>query len=85
VTTVGVTPSRPVVAEDIRDLQNRTRHSAGYAGGASIPFGVSGGEAIQRAHDLADDVGGDLGVARRRLKMGVAERTRVTLITFLRH
>ena len=42
VTTVGVTPSGPMVAEYIRDLQNRTRHGAGYAGGASIPFGASG-------------------------------------------
>jgi hypothetical protein len=57
---------------------------AGYAGGASILFGARG-EAIQRAHDLADDVGGDLGVARRGVELGTPERTGVTLITFLRH
>ena len=36
VTAVGVTPSGPVVAEDVRDLQSWTGHVARYAGGSSF-------------------------------------------------
>ena len=32
-------------------------------------------EAIQRAHDLTDRVGGDAGVERRRVQLGVAQQS----------
>jgi hypothetical protein len=38
VSGVGAPPRRPVVAEDIRDLQRRTRHDRRYAGGWSLLF-----------------------------------------------
>jgi hypothetical protein len=85
VTTVGVTPGRPMIAEDIRDLQNRTGHLGRLCRRCVHPLRYQRGEAIQRAHDLADDVGGDLGIARRGVELGMPERTRVTLITFLPH
>ena len=37
-------------------------------------FGHQRGEAIQRARDLADGVGGDAGVERRRIEAGVTEQ-----------
>src|SRR5712691_8130620 len=42
VTAVGKTPRGPVVAEDVRDLQNGTGHVSRYAGGSSFFFGTSG-------------------------------------------
>jgi hypothetical protein len=48
VTTIGVTPNGPVVAEDIRDVQNRTRHGADYAVRCVHPLRCQRGEAIQR-------------------------------------
>src|SRR6266704_3602352 len=42
VSGIGATPRRPVVAEDIRDLQRWTGHAAGcYAGGWSFLFFLS--------------------------------------------
>jgi hypothetical protein len=40
--SVGAPPRRPVVAEDIRDLQSWTGHVGRYAGGSSFFFGTSG-------------------------------------------
>jgi len=40
---------------------------------------------IQRAHDLADGIGGDAGIERRRVELGVTERSRVILRLNLRH
>jgi hypothetical protein len=42
VTAVGMTPSGPVAAEDVRDLQGWTGHVGRYAGGESVLFGTSG-------------------------------------------
>ena len=42
VTCIGLPPSRPMVAEDIRDLQSWTGHVGRYAGGSSFFFGTSG-------------------------------------------
>ncbi len=43
VTTVGMTPSGPVAAEDVRDLQSWPGQCARYVvGGASVLFGTSG-------------------------------------------
>jgi hypothetical protein len=73
-TAVGVTPSDAVVAEDVRDLQQRASH-----GGRPLsrrPL-LRQGQAFERAHDGAQRVGGDLGIARRRVQLCMAERTRV--------
>ena len=40
---------------------------------------------VERAVDAGDHAGGDAGVARRRIELVMAQRTRVTLITFLRY
>jgi hypothetical protein len=42
-------------------------------------------QAFQRAGDVADRVDGDAGIERRRFQLGVAERTRLIMITYLRH
>jgi hypothetical protein len=41
-TAVGMTPRGPVVAEDVRDLQNWTGHVGRYAGGSSFCCDTSG-------------------------------------------
>src|ERR1700758_877578 len=37
---------------------------------------------LQRAHDLADGLGGDAGIERGRVELGMAERTRAIMLTF---
>ena len=66
VATVGVTPSGTVVAEDIRDLQMGASHGPPLLGRRLVLLGPQRGEPVERAHHLADDVGGDLRVACRR-------------------
>src|SRR5580693_6563268 len=59
---IGTTPSRSVVAKDIRNLQNWTHHDRGGLCGrivlGLILLGHQRREAIQWAHDRADGVGG---------------------------
>ena len=55
---IGLTPSRPIVAENVRDLQRRTGHGTSALGGRFVLFGLQT-EALQRAHDRADGIGGD--------------------------
>jgi hypothetical protein len=82
VTGIGGASRRPVVAEDIRDLQCRVRQARRALGGRLLPgllfghvlLGHQRSETIQRAHDLADRVGGDVRVKRRRIKFGVTEQ-----------
>jgi len=38
-------------------------------------FGLQRREAVERAHDLADRVGGDARIERSRLKLGMAEQS----------
>jgi len=50
-----------MAAEDIRDLQNWTRHESRALGGRfALP--ELPGDVIERAHDLADRLGGGAGV-----------------------
>ena len=70
---VGLTPSRTMAAEDIRDLQDRTRHEKPASGGrfglgcASRRFlGQVQTKPLQRARHVADRVDGDAGIERRR-------------------
>ena len=81
---VGLTPSRAMGAEDIRDLQNRTRHERRASGGR---FGLGGvsrrdlgqvqTEPLQRTRHVADRVDGDARMKRGRFQLGVSERSRV--------
>ena len=82
---VGLAPRRPVVAEDIRDLQNGPRHGSGLAGGLALSR-LQRGQAVERAHDVAViDAGGDARVERRRIELGVSQRSRVIMHILLTH
>jgi hypothetical protein len=81
---IGLTPCRTMAAEDIRDLQRRARHARRASGGQRVLGLVLRGlillcrqrsEAIQRARDLAERVGGNLGVERRTLELGMSEQS----------
>ncbi len=75
---IGLPPRRSMAAENIRDLQRRARHARGGLGGRRVLglvlFDHQRSEVIQRAHDLADRVGSDVGIKRRGLKLGVSKQ-----------
>ena len=74
---VGSTPRRPVVAEDIRDLQRWTGHGRGrYAGGWSfLLLGVMRRDSGRAGSSTrAIMLVATLRVARRRVELGVAEQ-----------
>ena len=71
--SIGLTPCRPVIAEDIRDLQRRARHARRALGGRRA-FVARSDETIERARHLADDLGRNLGIARGRIELDVAEK-----------
>ena len=71
---IGLTPRRPMVAEDIRDLQRGTGHDASAVMPAAWASGGQRRETIERAHDRADRVGGDVRVERGRIELGMAEQ-----------
>ena len=73
---VGLAPRRSVVAEDIRDFQNRTPHDRQGLCGRLGASGLQRGQAIQRAHDVPDGVGGDARVKRGRVELGVPQQSR---------
>ena len=89
---VGLTPSRAMGAEDIRDLEDGTRHKRRASGGR---FGLGGAsrrdlgqvqtEPLQRARHVADRVDGDARVKRGRFELGVSEQTRVIMLISLCH
>ena len=85
---IGRTPRRPVVAEDIRDLQPRTGQAAGaYAGGCPCflscsSVGPSAGlcaplawlrQHVEWALDVGDHAGRDAGIARRCIELVVPQ------------
>ena len=76
---IGLTPSRAVVAEDIRDLQRWTGHAAPLTPAASscALLGALCARSAGRAGSSTsrDHAGGDARVARRRVELGVAERS----------
>ena len=98
---VGLAPRLAMAAEDIRNLQLWTCQlcrASGWRLSLGLVFSLLLGrvfglilvgpqrrETIERAHDLADRVGGDAGVERRRLELGVTQRPRVIMSTFLCH
>src|SRR6266851_3675352 len=73
VTGVGSAPRRSVAAEDIRDLQRRTRHGRRGSAGRLTVLEVRS-ETLQWAHDLADRLGGNAGVERRGIELGVSKQ-----------
>ena len=71
---IGLTPCRAMAAEDIRDLQSRTRHARrAFRRAARTSLSLTR-DALQRAHDLADRLGGDAGIERRGVELGVPEQ-----------
>ena len=71
--SIGFTPSGPVVAEDVRNLQNWTGHPRRALCGRLVLLGLET-EMLQRAHDRADGVGGDARVERRRVELRMSEQ-----------
>ena len=86
---VGLAPRRSMAAEDIRNLQLWTcqerRALGGQLGLGLLPsllfdllldlvfLGQQRCEAIERAHDLADRIGGDARIERRGIELGVTQ------------
>ena len=74
VTCISFTPSRSMVAEDIRDLQSGTSHDRrGLC--RRLLLRCQRNEPIQRAHDRADHVGGYLRVECGRIELGMSEQS----------
>src|SRR6266849_8351378 len=83
---IGLAPRWSMAAEDIRNLQPWTRQQRRALGGrlrlgllfdlllGLVLVGPQRREAIERAHDLADRIGGDARVERRRLKLGMSKQ-----------
>src|SRR6266849_429952 len=73
VTCIGFTPSRSMVAEDIRDLRGGTSHDRrGLC--RRLLLRCQRSEPIQRAHDCADHAGGYLRVERGGIELGMSEQ-----------
>ena len=70
---IGLTPCRAMVAEDIRNLQSRARHARRASAGRPDLLELER-DVLQRAHDLADRLGGDAGIERRGVELGVTEQ-----------
>ena len=70
---IGPAPCRAVAAEDIRDLQRWTRH-ASRASGRRFGLLELSRDAVERAHDLLDRLGGDARIERRGVELGMAEQ-----------
>src|SRR3979490_3592902 len=69
---VGSAPCRSMIAEDIRDLQCRTRHARRALSGRLGLLDLAG-DMLQRAYDLPDRLGGDAGIERRGIELGRAD------------
>jgi hypothetical protein len=76
---IGLTPCRSMAAENIRDLQLWTCQARRALGGRLAFLDMQRREAIERAHDLADGIGGNTGIRRRRFQLGVTEQSRVIM------
>ena len=79
---IGHTPCRPVIAEDIRDLQSRTGHGGGALRRLALlapglfAFGSAplAGHCVERALHTGDEAGGDTCIAGCRIQLGMAEQ-----------
>ncbi len=77
-TGIGSSPSGPVVAENIRDLQLWTGHRCGGLRRLEFPllrFDMAFwlGQTIKWAFDLGNHAGGDLCIARGHIQFAVSE------------
>ena len=70
---VGLTPSRSMATEDVRNLQRWPCHERRALGGRLVLLGLQA-ETLQRARDRADGVGGDARIERRGLELGVPKQ-----------
>src|SRR5262249_22774297 len=70
---MGLTPSRAMVAEDIRNLQSRARHKC-RASTRWPDLRELEHDMLQWAPDLADRLGGNLGIEYRGLEVGVTKQ-----------
>jgi hypothetical protein len=71
---VGSAPCRRMTAENIRDLQNWTRHKSRALRGRCTRLALAD-ELIERARDLPDRLGGHLGVERLSMSVGLSDIT----------
>ena len=71
VTAVDLTPSRPVVAEDVRDLQGLPAHAGPALCRRSLR---RQGQLIEGAQHRAQHVGGNVGIAGCRVQFGMAQQ-----------
>ena len=92
---VGLAPRLAMAAEDIRNLQLWTCQECRALGGqlglglvlslrlgrvfGLVRLGPQRREAVERAHDLADGVGGNARIERCGLEFGVTKRSRVIM------
>jgi hypothetical protein len=68
---IGPTLCRAVAAEHVRDLQRWTRHASRALGGRFGAHFELARDAVERAHDFPDGLGGDTGIERRGVELGV--------------
>jgi hypothetical protein len=71
---MSFTPCRAMAAEDIRNLQSRARHKCRASVGR-LDLPALECDMLQRAHDLADRLGGDARIERRGVELGMTERS----------
>ena len=69
---MGLTPCRAMAAEDIRNLQSWARHRRRASGGWLDLFELER-DMLQRAHDFADRLGGDLSIERGCVQLRMSE------------
>ena len=84
VTLVGTTPSGAVIAEDICDLQGWTGQSRRRLL-RRVLLRSKRRQLIERAQHIAQHLARDVGIARGRVELRMAQRIRLILITFLRY
>jgi hypothetical protein len=70
---IGPTLCRAVAAEHVRDLQRWTRHASRALGGRFGAHFELARDAVERAHDFPDGLGGDTGIERRGVELGVPQ------------
>ena len=70
---IGSAPCRSMIAEDIRDLQCGTRHARRALSGRLDPLDLAG-DMLQRAHHVANRLGGDARIERRAIELSVPEQ-----------
>ena len=73
-TAIGLTPSGAVAAEDVRNLQSWTGHECRVLLWRRVLWALLV-QLIDRAHHLADQIGGNACVVGRRIEPLVAERS----------